>query len=83
VTPTPNTVPCGTVTFTVTNNSQDTEHNFSIIRYGQVRATGDVVEPGGNMAILTVVLGPGSHAYQSDNPIDIYQGMAGKFVVTG
>jgi hypothetical protein len=79
----PDTTPCGTVTFTVTNNSQISEHNFSIIEFGSTRAVGDTIEPGGNMAILKVVLGPGSHSYQSDNPVDVYQGMSGKFIVTG
>jgi hypothetical protein len=83
ITLTPNTAPCGTVTFTVTNDSQISEHNFSIIKFGSTRAIGDTIEPGGNTATLAVVLGPGVHAYQSDNPVDQYQGMTGKFVVTG
>jgi hypothetical protein len=80
---TPSTVPCGTVTFTVTNDSQVSEHNFSIALHGSVRAVGDEIEPGGNMAVLKVTIGPGVHAYQSDDPIDVYQGMTGKLVVTG
>jgi hypothetical protein len=53
------TAPCGTFTFTVTNNSQISEHNFGIIEFGQTRAVGDTIEPGGYMATVKVVLGPG------------------------
>jgi hypothetical protein len=78
----PQSVPCGTVVFTITNNSQQSEHNFSILRFGSTRAVSPPVEPGGNTYVLTTQLGPGTHSYQSDDAIDIYQGMLGKLTVT-
>jgi hypothetical protein len=81
LTVTPNTVPCGTVVFTITNNSDTSEHNFSILQYGSVRATGDELEPAG-VTTLKVVLGPGTHEYQSDDPVDQTAGMTGNLKVT-
>jgi hypothetical protein len=79
---TPTSVPCGNVVFTITNNSQQSEHNFSILRFGETRAASPPIEPGGNSLVLTVQLGPGTHSYQSDDAIDVYQGMIGKLTVT-
>jgi uncharacterized cupredoxin-like copper-binding protein len=81
LTVTPTTVPCGTVIFMISNNSEVSQHNFSITRYGSVRAVGDVIDPK-NVTTLTAKLGPGSHPYQSDDPVDAIQGMKGTLKVT-
>ena len=82
LTVTPGTVPCGTVTFMISNDSEVSQHNFSITRYGGVRAVSETIDPK-QVATLKAVLGPGSHAYQSDDPVDVIQGMKGVLKVTG
>lgn len=82
LTVTPSSIQCGTVIFTITNNSSVNPHNFSIALYGSTRGVSDVIQPGGNSVTLTATIGPGVHAYQSDQPDDAAQGMTGKLTVT-
>jgi uncharacterized cupredoxin-like copper-binding protein len=82
ITLTPNTVPCGTVLFDIVNSSDSSLHNFSIVRAGTARAASNDLAPA-DSGTLKVVLGPGDHAYQSDDPGDAPQGMAGTLKVTG
>jgi uncharacterized cupredoxin-like copper-binding protein len=77
-----NTIPCGTVTFIITNDSEVTRHNFSIA-VGNDRRASETIEPGGHTTTLKVELGPGPHNYRSDGPVDAPAGMIGTLLVTG
>jgi plastocyanin len=75
----PSTIPCGPVTFTVTNNG-DTQHDFQI--EGLVGAATRLLAPGDKVA-MTATVPPGTWTYFCSFPNHRSLGMQGQLTVTG
>jgi uncharacterized cupredoxin-like copper-binding protein len=72
---TPSTVPCGNITFQMTNTGQ-VQHNFDIGGHA-----GALIDPG-QSTTMTVSLNPGSINYVCDVPQHAAAGMFGKLTVS-
>jgi uncharacterized cupredoxin-like copper-binding protein len=73
------TIPCGTVTFTMTNDG-DTQHDFLIDRPG---GGGSRLLAPGERVSFTVSIPPGTWTYYCSFPNHRTLGMEGKLTVTG
>jgi uncharacterized cupredoxin-like copper-binding protein len=73
-------VPCGTVTFSMTNTGQ-IQHNFDVLGVKNDAGVGPFLNPGDH-ATMTVTLAPGSYQYQCDEDGHAAMGMMGTLTVT-
>jgi uncharacterized cupredoxin-like copper-binding protein len=73
-------IPCGTVTFSMTNTGQ-IQHNFDVLGLKNDAGVGPFLNPGDH-ATMTVTLAPGSYQYQCDEAGHAAMGMMGSLTVT-
>jgi uncharacterized cupredoxin-like copper-binding protein len=77
---TPSTIPCGSVTFNMTNVGKE-EHNFNVLGV-QGGGAGNVIGAGETTS-KTIQLGPGGYSAQCDVEGHLALGMVTNFTVTG
>jgi uncharacterized cupredoxin-like copper-binding protein len=75
------TIPCGTVTFSMSNTGQ-LEHNLNVQGVPNGAGVGAFLQPGQSSS-MTLTLAPGNYSIVCDVPEHIALGMTGSITVTG